>query len=182
MNFRNFGSSIVGLLAVLGTLSLITGCESHHSIRSGTRSDIVVGNQQWSRIAGQGWFGVFYQPEGSEVRIGLSRTETTLVAGSSDDTILQRELMLLRRYADSTISVQGTDRIATDFGSVPVYRLQSSDPDWQLRSLAIFQDTGGQIVNVGFYSARSSVSPKVIRDYLNTMYRGKLIGINRGQR
>ena len=182
MNSITLRYHIVCLLAVLGNLGLLIACKSNnasgraHSFRPGSRSDIVVGKQQWSRLAGNGWFGVVYHPEGSEVSIGVSRADDTkIIAGSSEDSILKREIMLLRRYFDSTISVQGTDRISTDAGNLPSYRLKSSDPDWRLRSLVLYQDTSGHIVNIGFYSTRSSVSPKDIQYYLNTMYRGNIL-------
>jgi hypothetical protein len=81
----------------------------------------------------------------------------------------------MRRYEDDTISAQLQARIATDFGTLPCYQLKSSDPSWELRSLVNFQDDAGQIVDVGFYSEHSTISANVIRDYLNTMFRAKLI-------
>lgn len=175
-------ANIRRLLAVVGILAVIGGCATpgnvrqDHSIKRGSTSVLVVGKEKWSRYVIGGWFSFIYQPEGAEIRIGVSRAgDPALPPGSSDAAILRRELALLRRFEDATISAQFQDRIATDFGNVSCYQLQSSDPLWHLRSLVIYPDAAGQIVNIGFYSHRSSISSTVIRDYLNTMFRAKLI-------
>lgn len=167
------------LTAIVGVAVVLCGCTTpdkiHHDER-GSSSLVVVGNERWSRSVIGGWFSFVYQPEGTDIRIGVSRAaDAALPRGSSDAEIRRRELALLRRHDDSTIAVQHEFKIATEFGNVPCYQLQSSDPLWQLRSLVIYQDTDAQIVNVGFYSQRSPIPPPVIRDYLNTMFRAKLI-------
>lgn len=167
------------LTAIVGVAVVFCGCTTpnkiHHDER-GSRSLVVVGNERWSRSVIGGWFSFVYQPEGTDIRIGVGGAlDDALPRGSSDEEICRRELALLRRHDDSTIAVQDEFKIATEFGNVPCYQLQSSDPLWHLRDLVVYQNAAGQIVSIGFYSQRSSVSPAIIRDYLNTMFRAKLI-------
>lgn len=167
------------LTAIVGVAVVLCGCTTpdkiHHDER-GSSSLVVVGNERWSRSVIGGWFSFVYQPEGADIRIGVSRAaDAALPRGSSDAGIRRRELALLRRHDDSTIAVQHEFKIAAEFGNVPCYQLQSSEPLSHLRALVVYQDAAGQIVNIGFYSPRSSVSPAIIRDYLNTMFRAKLI-------
>jgi hypothetical protein len=171
------------LTVLVGVVALCGGCVSPGTNRAnraldnrGSTLPVVVGREKWFRCVRGGWFPFLYHPEGAEIRIGVSRAaDAALPSGSREGTILNRELGLLRRYDDATISVRYQDRISTVFGSVPCYHLKSSDPLWRLRALVIYQDCGGQIVNVGFYSERAAVPSKEIRAYLNAMLRAKLI-------
>jgi hypothetical protein len=176
MTHTRLVTGVIGLLIVCGGCETTGMVRRNHSIKQDDASLIVVGKERWSRFSREGWFSLIYQPEGAEIRIGISRAgNTALPPGASESTILQYELALLKRYDDSSILARVQSRLATDFGNIPCYHLQSTDHLWRLRSLVIYKDASGQIVNIGFYSVRSTIPSKIICDYLNTMFRARLI-------
>ncbi len=170
-------------LAVLAAiLAISSGCAHfnkgglQYTYRQGDAFSVQVGVEKWYAFVKGGWLGVVYQPEKSDIQIGVDRgVNKTLPPEASDSEILKRQVSLLRRYDDSTVSAHFQANIVTPHGTFSCYRLQSSDPNWNLRSLVMYRDSAGEVVSVGFYSKIALVPPETVQSYLSAMLDAKLI-------
>jgi len=167
---------LVTILAVSDGCAPFNNSPSKYSYSQGDTFSVKVGTEKWSAFVKGGWLGLVYQPEKSEVRIGVDRgVDTTLPPEASVSEMLQRQISYLRRYDDCTVSAHFQTNIVTPHGTFSCYQLQSSDPNWHLRSLVIYRDSTGNVVSIGFYSKYSLVSSETVRGYLKAMLDAKLI-------
>jgi hypothetical protein len=67
------------LQAIVTTIAVCAGCTtqdrapSHRWLKPGDTSVVQAGIEKWTRFVIEGGFGIIYQPEGADIRIGPAR-------------------------------------------------------------------------------------------------------------